>query len=594
MQTLRLIPLVLAVPAALLVAGCSDDPGFIECRDETSCRLEDGGRCLVNPGTGHQFCAYPDADCETGMRWSDLDVEEDISGECVAETTPAALMVVSMTPANDATMVGTSTSIVITFNNEIAEPTVTASSFVVSGPAGTVAGTYTVTPATPTVSFSPAARLDPTATYQVMLTTAIADVDGNALDAPFSASFTTRAAGWTSPAPIENAEGTDVTVFAVDIQAGHGAALWNTNDCSSICGAPHTLSAAIYESGGFGSPEILATSNDLNGVTASNRAIAVDDAGDAVAVWTQKGSSTTSVLSSRRAAGGTWSTPEPIETATSGTPSTAIVSSDSAGNAYVVWQRNDDGYVNVWANRYTAGTGWGTAAKLEQVNANTTQPAVIAREDGTGLAVWYQSGNVYYSRFSGGSWSVPDRVGAVNGNAGTLAPVLTLDSAGAVIAVWVASDAVKAARYNGAWTVPASINPAVGTGEGVPVRVAAAASTTGHAIAVWGQGTGAHHDLLQSTFDGASWGAAAPLESLAGDSINPSAAFGAGERAQVVWTQDASAFSVEQLAASGWQTPEPISNGFAGLTLYDDLQNVFVHVYTPGSGLRRLYAITFE
>lgn len=75
-----------AAAALALVAGCPSPRDFIECVDDTSCGRAVGGRCLVNNDTGHQFCAYPDMACPAGMRWSDLDVEGSISGECVADT----------------------------------------------------------------------------------------------------------------------------------------------------------------------------------------------------------------------------------------------------------------------------------------------------------------------------------------------------------------------------------------------------------------------------------------------------------------------------------------------------------------------------
>lgn len=71
------------VAVLAFLVGCPADPDFIECRDDTSCY--EGGRCVVNAATGHQFCTYADAECPSGWRWSDLDVEDSISGECVAE-----------------------------------------------------------------------------------------------------------------------------------------------------------------------------------------------------------------------------------------------------------------------------------------------------------------------------------------------------------------------------------------------------------------------------------------------------------------------------------------------------------------------------
>jgi hypothetical protein len=77
------------IAGSLFATGCPPDPpDFIECQDQTSCGLAVGGQCLVNPETGHQFCAYPDQACPSGMRWSDLDVEGSISGMCIPGEAP--------------------------------------------------------------------------------------------------------------------------------------------------------------------------------------------------------------------------------------------------------------------------------------------------------------------------------------------------------------------------------------------------------------------------------------------------------------------------------------------------------------------------
>lgn len=86
----RFSALLVAAGAAATLAGCPGQRGFIECVDDTSCGLASGGHCLVNGDTGHQFCAYPDPACPDGLRWSDFDVEDEISGMCVASTAPDA------------------------------------------------------------------------------------------------------------------------------------------------------------------------------------------------------------------------------------------------------------------------------------------------------------------------------------------------------------------------------------------------------------------------------------------------------------------------------------------------------------------------
>ena len=88
---MRALPLV-AVVVGMLVSACpGPSPSFIECVDDTSCGLAVGGHCLANPATGHKFCAYPDQACAGGLRWSDYDVEESISGTCVATGTDAGV-----------------------------------------------------------------------------------------------------------------------------------------------------------------------------------------------------------------------------------------------------------------------------------------------------------------------------------------------------------------------------------------------------------------------------------------------------------------------------------------------------------------------
>jgi len=81
---------LIIVVVVAFVAGCPVSRHPIECADDTSCGLAVGGHCLVNPDTGNQFCAYPDADCPNGMRWSDYDVEASISGTCVVQGGPDA------------------------------------------------------------------------------------------------------------------------------------------------------------------------------------------------------------------------------------------------------------------------------------------------------------------------------------------------------------------------------------------------------------------------------------------------------------------------------------------------------------------------
>jgi Tol biopolymer transport system component len=72
------------VIALIALAGCPARQD-VECVDDTSCDLVSQGACIVNPATGHDWCSYPDDDCASGSRWSELDVGDGLAGTCAPE-----------------------------------------------------------------------------------------------------------------------------------------------------------------------------------------------------------------------------------------------------------------------------------------------------------------------------------------------------------------------------------------------------------------------------------------------------------------------------------------------------------------------------
>jgi TolB protein len=69
-----------AVVAAL---GACTKPNYVECADTAACSYLAGGVCQLNPATGNQWCAAPDATCSSGLRWDDIAVGDGLSGMCV-------------------------------------------------------------------------------------------------------------------------------------------------------------------------------------------------------------------------------------------------------------------------------------------------------------------------------------------------------------------------------------------------------------------------------------------------------------------------------------------------------------------------------
>jgi hypothetical protein len=121
--------------------------------------------------------------------------------------------------------------------------------------------------------------------------------------------------------------------------------------------------------------------------SAWNLKVVMDAAGNGMAVWGQSGGT----WASRYATGTGWGNARRIETDNAGDASSAQVAMDSAGNAFAVWQQSDGTRTSIWANRYTPGSGWGNARRIETHADDASLPQVAADAAGNALAVWQQS-----------------------------------------------------------------------------------------------------------------------------------------------------------------------------------------------------------
>lgn len=97
--------------------------------------------------------------------------------------------VTSVTPANGSVLVPVNTIISASFSEQINPLTVTAASFLVSGPSGSISGNLQVGGAF--ASFTPTANLPSSSPISVTVTTAVTDVGGNGLASNYSWSFST-------------------------------------------------------------------------------------------------------------------------------------------------------------------------------------------------------------------------------------------------------------------------------------------------------------------------------------------------------------------------------------------------------------------
>jgi hypothetical protein len=304
----------------------------------------------------------------------------------------------------------------------------------------------------------------------------------------------TQGSGWGMPGEIPGMVGSASTPqIAIDAN-GNGIAVW----------AAGTMPSSIYSSRytpGMGW-DIMAEliKKDLMGGNASSPQIAINTNGDALAVWEQDDSMRDDIWSNRYSLGTGWGTEELIETDNAGDASRPQIAIDVSGNALAVWHQWDGTRNNVWSNRYTAGMGWGMAELIETENVDNTGDAQIAIDaDGNALVVFAQGNgtriDICSNRYTAGmGWG--------------MAELIETDNADSV---------------------------------GDPGRPQIAIDANGNALAVWIQWGGTRNNIWSNRYTaGLGWGMAELIETENADAFaqEPQIAIDANGNALAIWTQD--------------------------------------------------------
>jgi len=182
-------------------------------------------------------------------------------------------------------------------------------------------------------------------------------------------------------------------------------------------------------------------------------AIAAD--GSASAVWVvQPETARDSVWANRSRPNGIWGTPAPIDDDT-GDARDPQVAMDAAGNTIAVWRQDDGARFNIWSNRAPASSDWGGAERLEADADGAGVPQVAMNPSGHALAVWPQSRNISSNRYTpSAGWGRPQRVqtDVVSSTNGSSQVQIAMDPSGRATAVWGQVDddprlSIWASRY---------------------------------------------------------------------------------------------------------------------------------------------------
>ncbi len=189
-------------------------------------------------------------------------------------------------------------------------------------------------------------------------------------------------AGWRAAQAIEDRSGeAEAPHVAMSPAGGTAIAVWSQPDDGTLV----RVWAKRYEMG-WGEPEPLEADTGVP----SMPEVAMDPAGNAVAVWVQRDGTTQNLMAKRYEYAGGWQAAEAIDQG-DGDASRPHVAMDPTGNAMAVWQQSDRFQSNIWSRHYDAGTRrWGEAELVETRDGTASAPRVSMDAEGNAIAVWYQ------------------------------------------------------------------------------------------------------------------------------------------------------------------------------------------------------------
>jgi hypothetical protein len=357
--------------------------------------------------------------------------------------------------------------------------------------------------------------------------------------------YSTRNATWGSATRIDGSD-EDAALdpqIAVDSN-GNGLAVWSQSD-----GARHSIWSNRYvPTTGWAAAEQVQSEDQESAVKPE---IAVSSSGEVMAVWEQSDGEGASIWANRYVPTAGWATAEPIEARYGASAHDPQIAVDPAGNAIAVWVREDE----LRSNRFTPAVGWSVA---ESIGIDAAHPDVALDPAGNAVAVWTEADvdrsqfGVWASRFTTVTgWSPPERI-VIEDAAVTLFPKVGMDTDGNAIAVW---------SYEEVWA--SRFTPAEGWGDAerlhYPGRSAAvdlAVHPDGSAIAVWH----GYWGIWAGRFTPAEGWWAVQIDGyyfgIFEDDARPSVAIGPDGRAVAVWRYEDHLWFNQLIPSIGWSAAD--------------------------------------
>jgi hypothetical protein len=217
-------------------------------------------------------------------------------------------------------------------------------------------------------------------------------------------------AAFTSPVNLTG-PGRDAVNPRVAIDAaGDSIAIWERSDGTNFRLQTRPLPAA-------GSPGPTQTLSPA-GQDAFSPTVAADSDGDALAAWVRSDGTNLRVEGRQVTAAGARG-PVLALSAAGHDASSPVVATDAGGDSIVTWYRSDGTNDRIEARTVSAAGVIGTVLTLSGAGQNATSPEVATDADGDSVVAWY--------RFDGANWRVQARSVSA---AGVMGPIRTLSGAG--------------------------------------------------------------------------------------------------------------------------------------------------------------------
>ncbi len=237
--------------------------------------------------------------------------------------------------------------------------------------------------------------------------------------------YAERAAGGAWLAPVEIAENAFEPVVAVNTK-GDGLIAW----MQSVDHGEYAIDASYRPAGGTWSQPVAVSQGEGSD---DEPVIKLAPDGEALAAWRHPEGKHMVIQAATKPAGGEWEAPVMLsnDERNSLQPSVAI---DAAGEAVAVWEHEVHAEVVQYAIKAPGG-GWSAAATLSESPANLFNAQVAMNPAGQTIAIWTLSNGVMRSSIlEHGAWSPATNVGGTEAASGEIA--LSISPTGHAIAVW--------------------------------------------------------------------------------------------------------------------------------------------------------------